>query len=160
FGTIYPGAPIADFATEAARYAQAHCVEVTLHLVGRSGPEQALWTDKWRGAGLKLIVSGEQTPEEVSKAMMEASVGIATTAFALVEKSGSVAAMREHGLPVICVSSEWSPRGMSLPEVALDVFPYRVGNFDRLMSRLEKPSASTGLADVARLFVENLASVV
>jgi hypothetical protein len=30
----------------------------------------------------------------------------------LVEKSGSMAAMQEHGLPVICVSREWIPRNI------------------------------------------------
>ncbi|WAC39053.1 hypothetical protein [Pedobacter sp. SL55] len=59
-------------------------------------------------------VLGIQPDSVISKLFTASDLGISTTPYYLSDKSGSVAAMLEHALPVLCVSRKW------IPSVALD----------------------------------------
>lgn len=49
---------------------------------------------------------GPQTEQSISKLMHEADIGVSSAHIALAGKSGAVAAMQEHGLPVICTITD------------------------------------------------------
>lgn len=50
---------------------------------------------------------GERTNAEISKLLQTLDLGLATTPLQLIEKSGSVAAMLEHGLPALVTRDDW-----------------------------------------------------
>jgi hypothetical protein len=49
----------------------------------------------------QIVITGERTSEEISKILQSLDIGLATSPRSLIQKSGSVAAMVEHGLPVL-----------------------------------------------------------
>lgn len=110
FGGIFPDVPIAQFTAEVAAYARKKQKLVDLTLIGRSGAEQAVWASAWRAHGLPVRVLGEQSPEQISHVLNESSIGLSTTPVMLSGKSGAIAAMHAHGLPVICITAPWHPR--------------------------------------------------
>ena len=111
FGSIHNGAPIHKLAGEASAYAQKHNKITALTFIGHCGPEQDRWAKIWQAENLPVNIMGSQPPELISEMMFQATMGISATALAVVEKSGSFAAMREHGLPVMSLSKPWTPLG-------------------------------------------------
>jgi hypothetical protein len=67
-----------------------------------------------------VVMAGERTSLEVSKILQCLDIGLATTPRQVIQKSGSSAAMLEHGLPVLVIRDDWRVRGASfLPEGAI-----------------------------------------
>ncbi|MBO0357502.1 hypothetical protein J0X19_06060 [Hymenobacter sp. BT186] len=129
FGNIHQSSFVQPFTDEAAAYAQTTGTSLTLVLVGRCGPEAEHWVSAWKAAGLTVEVLGEQSPSYISAILRKATFGLATTPTALIEKSGTAAAMKEHGLRVICAGRPWHPRtkiSLKLPD---GIVVYTPGNF-------------------------------
>jgi hypothetical protein len=57
-----------------------------------------------------IVVTGERTSMEISKILQTIDLGIATTPHGVIQKSGSVAAMLEHGLQVLVTRDDWRLR--------------------------------------------------
>ncbi|MBK0380659.1 glycosyltransferase family protein [Mucilaginibacter segetis] len=134
FGSIHDKAPIELFAAEASRYAQAHNTPVSLTIIGRGNAEQERWANVWKMNGMPVDVLGEQSPERISEILANSTYGISATALAVIEKSGSVAAMREHGLTVISVAKPWHPHKMMPIAIPEGVVEYRTGNFEECIN--------------------------
>jgi hypothetical protein len=135
FGNIHVGTPIQQFARDAAQYARAHDTTVTLTLLGRCGGEQDHWAATWQAAGLPVEILGEQEPARISEVLLGATLGIATTPAVLLGKSGTAAAMQEHGLPVLCVAHTWQPRGITITETTPGIAVYQEGNFGTYLTK-------------------------
>lgn len=114
FGSIHRAALIEEFATEALEYSIKHGLALQLVIIGRAGQEQEVWKEIWSGKGIKVNVMGEQPASMVSRMMQVANAGIATTPSYLIGKSGTVATMLEHNLPVINVTRKWIPAGVKI----------------------------------------------
>ncbi|MGI4022358.1 MAG: hypothetical protein ACRYFA_12700 [Janthinobacterium lividum] len=140
FGTIHPNAPIKKFAEEAAAFKMKTGTDVSLILIGRCGKELETWKKIWETAGLKITVLGEQLPNRISEVFNNSSFGITTTALPLVEKSGSVAAMHQHNLPVICISKPWYPKGIKGIKLPPGVIAYIDGNFNSCVTNISNIS--------------------
>lgn len=130
FGTIHPTVPIENFTKEAADYKAKTGIQIDMILMGRCGMEQDYWVKIWKSAGLTIHVLGEQPVEYISNIFNTSTLGISTTALPLIEKSGSVAAMHAHNLPVICISNSWKPRGINNLSVTTGVIEYCFGNLE------------------------------
>jgi hypothetical protein len=63
---------------------------------------------------------GEKTPEEISRLLQNLDFGIATHPWALAGKSGAVAALLDHGLPVVVPRDDWKLRRNPVPVPAID----------------------------------------
>ena len=76
---------------------------IKIEHIGRIGQGLEVWEEMERryGGEFGFKRHGEQPAARVSQFLMEMDFGIATTPLALLGKSGTVAAMLEHGLPVI-----------------------------------------------------------
>ena len=135
FGTIHPGARIDELARDAAQYAAQHAVPVSLTMVGRGGEEQAHWAASWQAAGLPVHILGEQTPDRISAALRAAALGVTTTPVALIGKSGTAAAMQEHGLPVLSITRPWIPLDVPDPATPAGIFAYRPGNLAAFLTK-------------------------
>jgi hypothetical protein len=156
FGHIHPNAPVEDFAKEVAVYADKNNLEIYLTIIGRNGSEQTRWADKWAAAGMTVNVLGEQPVNNVSKELGAATMGISTTPIALIEKSGSVAAMHEHGLPVICVPCPWQPKNFNNLILTAGIISYQKGNLESIFTGRFDPPIMNSLSAITHQFIGTL----
>jgi len=156
FGGIHVGGPITQLAKEAKAYAEKHALDLELVVLGRNGREQQRWVKEWEDAGLSITQMGEQTAEKVSEILTEYDFGIFTTPIALVEKSGSVAAMREHGIHLLCVSREWNPAGIHMADNPYGITAYKAGSLAAFFEQQPDFSYIPTLSVVAKQFISNL----
>jgi hypothetical protein len=103
FGAIHPEWNAKENAEVLARVAGREGRRLVMVFLGRShyGPEQWRTLRETLGRHAEVVTLGELPPDEISRTLQEADIGLATSPLGLIEKSGSAAAMREHGLPVI-----------------------------------------------------------
>ncbi|WP_207423414.1 hypothetical protein [Desertivirga brevis] len=158
FGTIHPGAPAHQLASEALVYSKKYEVSITLTLVGRCGKGQEAWVNAWEKKGMLVRVLGEQPFEEISKVLSKASLGLSTNPIALVEKSGTVAAMQAHGLPVLCVAMNYQPRGVSDLKVPAGIWEYQNGGLEKFLNSRKDVWISNGVSDVSNQLIEVLST--
>ena len=158
FGGIHPGAPIDKLAKELKLYGNQNAVKIVLKLLGRSGSEQLRWEQEWKAAGLCIELIGEQPEEQISAVLSSSSFGISTTPPSLVEKSGSVAAMREHGLSILCLSCPWHPRGINEPQLSPGVTEYKEGIIQDFIARKNEAYPSNSKAGISHQFINDLLS--
>jgi hypothetical protein len=71
---------------------------------------------------------GERSPAEISRLLQSLDFGIATHPWALIGKSGAVAAMLDHGLPVIVPRDDWSLRQPPTPPPLRDPLIVRLSD--------------------------------
>jgi hypothetical protein len=156
FGTIHFGAPVELFASEFQQYLKKENNAGEVIFVGRCGANQEDWIQAFQKEGIKVNVLGEQTVEQISKLLLSAQIGITSTPFLLTEKSGTVAAMLEHALPVICVAREWTVNGFEAKYLITDgICNYKKGSLsDFLNNKSVKNSQNIHL--IARQFIQSL----
>ncbi|AMR34079.1 hypothetical protein A0256_22835 [Mucilaginibacter sp. PAMC 26640] len=158
FGAIHDRAPITQFAAEAAAYSKQSGRQVTLTILGRGNSEQHRWANAFKSEGLPAVILGEQSAEHISTILSGATFGLSATALAVIEKSGSYAAMREHGLPVLSVAKKWTPTGVALPAAPAGVLEYRPGNFETCVAAGRNDAYPNNVFQVADIFVKALLS--
>ena len=159
FGSIHAGAPINGFARDVARYSLKNNVPVALTFIGRCGIEQGRWSAAWQSEGLTVEVMGEQPAERISEVLLNSTIGLSGTAFAVIEKSGSVAAMRQHGLPVLCVSKPWHPAGIAKQQGPSGIIEYSAGNFEACLAAIAPMHYTAHVSDIADKFISALLKV-
>ncbi len=124
FGTIQPQwRPRTTLAW--LREASAHCGRrIELLAIGRSGVHGAkLLVDMARSQrDVTIVAAGPQAPDKISRLLHAADFGLATSPWALIEKSGTTATLIEHGLPVLVPRDDWHSRygdALSVPASSL-----------------------------------------
>lgn len=155
FGSIHPDTLFEELTQDVANYAQQHTLTVVLVFVGRCGVEQERWAKIWQAVGLPIEILGEQSPERISQVLLSATLGLATTPAALLGKSGTVAAMHEHGLPVLCIAGPWQPRGIQFVQSPSGVIEYKAGQFAACLKQNSAPVANK-VDNIARQLSETL----
>ncbi len=86
--------------------------QVCLVLAGRAGGGgEALWKkmEATYAGRIRFVALGETPPDWLSAWMHEADFGVAASPWQLIGKSGSAAAMLDHGLPVIVTRDDFQP---------------------------------------------------
>lgn len=106
FGTIHPGALVEEFIQDLLTYQLNFGVHFTLIIVGRTGNQNDIWASAFIKNGLTVEVLGELSTANISIILSNSIFGISTTPIAFAEKSGTIAAMREHGLMVLCLTAQ------------------------------------------------------
>jgi len=88
---------------------------IQLSHIGRIGPGESVWRDlmKQYGSDIELWRRGEQSLEKISQFLLSTDFGISSTPLSLIGKSASVAAMLDHGLPVIVNRNDVNFRGIN-----------------------------------------------
>jgi hypothetical protein len=115
FGSVHPEwSPdelIAQLGTLGKRIQLSH--------IGRIGPGESIWKDisSRYGSEIEIRLLGEQPADHISRFFASVDFGISTNPLALNGKSTCVAAMLEHGLPVIVTRNDVHFSG--IPEVDL-----------------------------------------
>jgi hypothetical protein len=155
FGSVAPGSlpgSVLSIIGEAARQRGAEAIFIHFGEPGGSRGRNA-WDDAMRKLpeGAKAIVLGPLTAGRISAILQHLDLGIATTPPSALGKSGTFAAMREHGLPVIACAPDFFP----IPEKAPGSFPAtRQGLGEALSMPRVKDANAPG--KVARQFAADL----
>jgi len=131
FASVQLGAPIKQFAAECALLYQNTGIKLRMVFLGRSGIAQVEWLNEWKATGLEILEFGEQSENAVSKILATTKYGVFSTPLILAGKSGAVAAMREHGVNLICVSGKWEARGIKVTENPFQITEYKKGNLEQ-----------------------------
>jgi hypothetical protein len=106
-----------------------------------------------------VIMTGERSPSEISKILQALDLGLATTPRQMIQKSGSVSAMLEHGLRILVTRDDWRLRGTaSLPEeMSGRLFsPEQFALLTTLPTRDLQMSEDRGVKQVARQMLKAL----
>ncbi len=156
FGSIHPGADADRFASWLSREGERLGRPVRVDFIGHNGEERERWLRVLQQRGVGCNVLGRQSEQAVSRQMQRSSVGLSTVPYPLVEKSGSVAAMLEHGLPVLCCAHDWESRDDVAHQVRLPVVSW---NESLLLDGVvaSDPGYAGGVAVVAQLFIDDVA---
>ncbi len=157
FGTLHPEwepQPLLGILLAAAKRANRR---VGLLAVGRLGAAgEAIWERMMRDYGDEITFSkfGGQSAERISELLQIADFGIAASPWNLIGKSGSAAAMLDHGLPVIVTRKEEIAGVHFIPDPLL----YRCDEMleSRLVSGLPKRAPESRVVPIAALFSKSL----
>jgi hypothetical protein len=140
FGALHPEWSPEPLFSYIARAATELDRRVVIASIGRLGPGSWLWQDLQSryGSRFSFATLGERSTLEISKFLQFIDYGISTTPWGLVNKSATVAAMLDHGLPVI-VSRDDVHFRTALPEDSV-VEPLLYKMDERLPEWLAGPS--------------------
>jgi hypothetical protein len=106
-----------------------------------------------------VVNTGELPAPEISKILLTLDLGLATSPQQNIQKSGSVAAMREHGLPVLVTRDDWRLRGWNAPRnTGMEglLTPKQLSAQKELPVRDEKMPAASGVRLVAERLLADL----
>jgi hypothetical protein len=158
FGSIYPEWQPRAALEWISREAQRRDRRVLLILAGRpSARGEALVAQLARATSdsIAIQVLGEVSPAIVSGLLQEADIGLPSSDWLLLGKSGVAAAMAAHGLPMLVVRNAVSFR--DLPHLAVthapSIFRFDADtppDFDRLVARA---CAADTLPEITRQLV-------
>jgi hypothetical protein len=110
-----------------------------------------------------VVAAGERTSIEISRILQTLDIGIATTPRQVIQKSGSVAAMLEHGLKVLVTRDDWHLRGPDAPveEISSQLLsPDEFALLRTLPARNLQPSEDAGVKRVAGQMLEAMKSTL
>jgi len=103
FGTLHPEWPPQPLLDQLQAAAAAAGKRVAVVSAGRLGAGESIWTEMagTYGSRVPMLRLGEQPAGRISELLNSVDFGIATSPLALIGKSATVAAMFDHGLPVV-----------------------------------------------------------
>jgi hypothetical protein len=164
FGTVHPQfSPTKCFATlsAGAELSRRNLRILGVGRLGEYGEKMFAELPKNHAGRLEMQVLGEKSPQEVSVLLQDADFGIGTHPWALAGKSGAIAAMLDHGLPVIVPRDDWALRNRPLSVPSLDPLMIRLSEMppELMAGRLSARRAPASRLDgIAAAFVNQLAA--
>lgn len=159
FGTLHSEWMPEPLLSRIRRAAAARRKQPVLIAMGRLGSAgDRIWSDLGRTHGdILRICLGEQPADRISQALQALDFGITASPLALVGKSGTVAAMLDHGLPVIVsrndVSFGYSFDAAELREPLLIPLD---DDFDKRLANPPRRTPRETVDDVAAQFIRSL----
>ncbi len=163
FGTIHPQWSPVRFLDGLCRLACEKQKRLLFLHFGRTHQDgAAAWqklADKFADRG-KFLAIGPQSEAFLSTALQALDFGIATSPWALIGKSGSVAAMLDHGLPVAVPDDDWQLRRGPTPEPTADPLLFRAHDFLEALrvGSIARRAPHSRLASIANQFLRDLAA--
>jgi hypothetical protein len=159
FGTLHPVWPPEPLLSRLASAAAGAHRRIALLSVGRLGSGESLWrrleTDY--AARIPTVRLGELSAERISELLNTVDFGIATSPYSLLGKSATVAAMFEHGLPVIVNRQDgWTPSSEPLDPTERDLVIRPDDRFERRLTTVKRGHPQRRLPAVARQFLADL----
>jgi hypothetical protein len=137
------------------RYGTEQNIASRLTLIGRTGDAAKTWMEAWKKAGLPVQNLQEQPVSVISEQLSQAQIGITTSAWPMLEKSGTVAAMLDHRLPILC-ASPYKSRGKSLWQTDLPAVTLKPGCIKECLSLNAADGQQRSLQAVAHKFLKDL----
>jgi hypothetical protein len=156
FGTIHPGAPVEEFLGGVSKYAFKNNLMVEIIFIGRSGRELQKWIEICQSKKIMIKVLGEQSSQKISEVLSNSDFGITTTPLLTAEKSGTVAAMYEHGLYVLCVCREWEVKGFPTDYTPFGMQLFKEGDLIHYLSMKNENVVINSVAKISTQFLDSL----
>jgi hypothetical protein len=129
--------------------------------IGRIGLGESLWNEvveRYEGE-IQFQRLGEQSFEKISQFFLSVDLGLATTPLSLIGKSSSVAAMLDHGLPVIVSRNDVHFRGIPEENLASERLISVDESFMDRLKAVKKLNPEPSLPKIARQFLGDLVEV-
>ena len=113
FGSIHYGAPVEKFINDLKLVLSSSKEKRALKFlfIGHCGHALGEWKKILLENKINFEITGFIEEEEISKLLSSCNYGISTTPYILNQKSGSLVAMFEHQLKVLCVARNWNVKG-------------------------------------------------
>jgi hypothetical protein len=121
FGTIHPRWQAEPWLEESASLAAGAGRRLVLVQMGEAGPAGASTWARLAGTyrdRVECHALGPREPQEISRLLAQLDFGVATSPWALIEKSGATAAFLDHGVPVLVPRDDWRLRDGFTPAPA------------------------------------------
>jgi glycosyltransferase involved in cell wall biosynthesis len=154
FGSIHPEWSPHELFSQLQRLGRP----IQLTHIGRIGPGESIWTDlagKY-GSEIKVQRLGERSLADISRFLLSIDFGIATTPLSLIGKSGCVAAMLDHGLPVIVSRNDIHFAGISGTDLTSDLLIPMDQDLLTRLSSITPKSPQARLPEVAAQFLKDI----
>lgn len=115
FGSIHYGAPVEKFIDDLKQVISLSKEIRTLKFIfiGNCGTAIEEWKKVLLANKINFEITGFVTDLEISNLLSNCQYGISTTPYLLNQKSGSLVAMFDHQLPVLCVARKWEVKGFN-----------------------------------------------
>ena len=156
FGTIHYGAPVEVFTNSVSKYALSSNVDIKIIFIGRCGEEIKEWVSTCKSKRIKTEVLGELSSVKISEVLSKADLGITTTPFLLAEKSGTVAAMKEHGLPILCVSRAWDVKDFPVDYSPIGIQLFEEHGLAHYITNKSESQVVNSLSEISNQFLDSL----
>jgi len=158
FGSIHYGAPVERFINELKLVLSQSKEKRALKFIfiGHCGIAIEEWKKILLANKIDFEITGFIKDNEISNILSTCQYGISTTPYILNQKSGSLAAMLDHQLSVICVARNWIVKGFN-QRVFLNLINYE--NKETIEEFLKKSflvSNENNLEFVAQNFLKGL----
>jgi hypothetical protein len=156
FGSIHPEWDGDDFrlkATEAAARAGKKCLFISIGRPGGPGERMLRSLRQHEGNPWRVLSLGQQPEEDISQCLLTADFGVSAVPPENIFKSGTAAAMIEHGLPILVLRKSSNYRHCP-PEILLEGLANVARHFD--VATLRKTPPKSLLPGVARQFIVDL----
>jgi glycosyltransferase involved in cell wall biosynthesis len=159
FGAVYPEWKVEDVVNIIFPLANRLQKRLVLVFHGRSNLTPAAFEqmkDKLRPQA-DVIVTGERPGFEISKIMQALDLGLATTPRQVIQKSGSVAAMLQHGLQILVTRDDWRLRGSDAPSEQMSpclLSPQQFASLTELPVRDADCARDSQVAGIARTMLK------
>ncbi|MBC7846285.1 MAG: hypothetical protein H7Y10_07315 [Flavobacterium sp.] len=152
FATIHDKAPFEDFIIDLKKELEHLHKESKFVFIGRHGAMLGTWTNILELYAIDYELLGSSSEEKISEVLINSDYGISSTPYKISDKSGVLAAMREHQLAVISVAKPW----IDQEDVSVsfdDIIQYRKEKL-----RLIKPSYTgmNSLSNVCDVFLKSI----
>lgn len=112
FGTAYENFPYELLATRLKQISNLSKQKIELRIIGRH--RDTIGLEKIRSIaqkhGFGISMTNELPPAKISNELQNCSIGVSTTPFDVLGKSGATAAMLEHGLPIYAYDDGDTPK--------------------------------------------------
>jgi len=126
--------------------------------IGRIGPGESLWNEVVQryAAEIRFQRFGEQSLENISQFFLSLDFGVATTPLSLIGKSSTVAAMLDHGLPVIVSRNDIHFRGIAEENLASERLIRVDESFIDRVKTVKRLNPEPSLPKIVRQFLNDL----
>lgn len=152
FATIHDNAPFEDLIIDLKKEMRYINQETKFIFIGRHGSMLATWTSILDQYEIQYEVVGSSSEDKISEVLINGDYGISSTPYKISDKSGVLAAMREHQLSIINVAKPW----VDQEDVSVsfdDIIPYNKGNL-RLITLPE--IRTNRLSSVCDVFLKSI----
>ena len=131
---------------------------IQLSHIGRIGPGESVWMDltKRYESEIELCRLGEQSTENISEFFSSVDFGISTTPLSLIGKSSCVAAMLDHGLPVIVNRNDVHFAGISEANLASELLIPMDESFLERLTSVKRQPPKPRLPEIAAQFLNDI----
>ena len=112
FGTLYESFPYEQLGHTLSQIAELLATKIELRIIGRQRDRNSLSKLIKMGEDKAFLIceTKELSPDEISQELQASSIGVSTTPFDIIGKSGATAAMLEHGLPILSYDDGDTPK--------------------------------------------------